>query len=427
MADSTKIKFVSAEKLGYYDGKIKEYIANADDVLEAALQAKIDAEATRAKAQEATNAAAAQAAQTAADNAQTAVDTLAEKVGEVPADSTVMDIITNIQENAYDDTEVRGLIDAEAKTARAAEKANADAIDAIEADYLKTADKEELQDNIDIVSGKVTTLVGTDANKSVRTIANEELAKQLIAEGAAESLNELQEIAAWIQSHPDDASAMNKAIDDLETLVGVLPEGVTATTIVGYIQEVVAAEKTRAEGVEDTLAEKIEALESSIGDGGSVANMIAEAVAAETEARETAVAEVQADADKGIADAAAALKAAQDAAAQATSLNNAMDERVAAVEAAKHTHKNLDLLETYTQTEANLADAVAKKHSHSNLSVLEGITAAKVTAWDAAEGNAKTFAQGLNDTMDGRVTTLEDWHENFEECTEDDVNALFTA
>lgn len=42
--------------------------------------------------------------------AQNAVDTLAGKVGTVPADSTVMGIIKNIQENAYDDTEVKGLI-----------------------------------------------------------------------------------------------------------------------------------------------------------------------------------------------------------------------------------------------------------------------------------------------------------------------------
>ena len=424
MADSTKIKFVSAEKLGYYDGKIKEYITNADDVLEAALQAKIDAEATRAKAQEAINAAAAQAAQTAADNAQTAVDTLAEKVGEVPADSTVMDIITNIQENAYDDTEVRELIDTEAATARAAEKANADAIDAIEADYLKAADKDELQDNIDVVSGKVTTLVGTDANKSVRTIANEELAKQLIAEGAQESLDTLAEIAAWIQSHPDDASAMNKAIDDLEALVGTLPEDVTATTVIGYIQEAVAAEKTRAEGVEDTLAEKIEALESSIGDGGSVADMIAEAVAAETEARKTAVSEVQADADKGIADAAAALKAAQDAATQATSLNNAMDERVAAVEAASATHalaSDLTALANRVTTAEGEIDTL-----QSEMNAVEALAAANKSAHEAnaAAIALKADITALNAVSD-RVTTLETWHENFEEMSEDDVNNLF--
>lgn len=66
------------------------------------------------------------------------------------------------------------------------------------------------------LEGKVNTLVGEDANKSVRTIANEELAKQLIPEGAKESLDTLQEIAQWIQDHPADASAMNTAITNLQ-------------------------------------------------------------------------------------------------------------------------------------------------------------------------------------------------------------------
>lgn len=69
-----------------------------------------------------------------------------------------------------------------------------------------------------------------------------------------------------------------------------------------------------------------------------------------------------------------------------------------------HEHKNLELLETYTQTETDLADAVAKKHEHANADVLNGITAEQVAAWDAAEGNAKGYADGLNTTMDARVT-----------------------
>ena len=49
------------------------------------------------------------------------------------------------------------------------------------------------------------------------------------------------------------------------------------------------------------------------------------------------------------------------------------------------------LLDTYTQTEADLADAVAKKHSHSNKAILDAITDAKVAAWDAAESNANSY------------------------------------
>ena len=39
-----------------------------------------------------------------------------------------------------------------------------------------------------------------------------------------------------------------------------------------------------------------------------------------------------------------------------------------------HTHSNKDLLDTYKQTESNLADAVSKKHSHSNKAVLDSYT-----------------------------------------------------
>jgi hypothetical protein len=58
----------------------------------------------------------------------------------------------------------------------------------------------------------VDTLIGSDSGKSARTIANEELAAQLIPANAAEALDTLQEIAAWIQAHPGDAQTMNAAL-----------------------------------------------------------------------------------------------------------------------------------------------------------------------------------------------------------------------
>lgn len=66
---------------------------------------------------------------------------------------------------------------------------------------------------------QMATLIGADENLSIREIAANELATQLIPENAAESLNELKEIATWIQEHPEDASAMNLAIQDLEKAV----------------------------------------------------------------------------------------------------------------------------------------------------------------------------------------------------------------
>ena len=334
---------------GNIDGVDAKAVKNAEDIA---------AEILRAKAAEEANATAASNAQAKGEEALAHSEALAAKVGEVPEGSTVMGIITNIQENAYDDTDLRadmateldkkadktqvatdianavatetaaresavaelqgavntlsgthatdkkaledaialkadqtalndltnaaatktalqeeveraqgeearieGLVTAEATKAREEEGKLANRIKAVEDDYLKAADKEELQGNIDEVSGKVTTLIGEDANKSVRTIANEELAKQLVAEGAKEALDSLEEIAAWIQAHPDDAAAMNKAIEDLEALVGELPSGVTATTIVGYIAEV----KADLQGKIDELNAKKQDVITEIG------------------------------------------------------------------------------------------------------------------------------------------------------------------
>lgn len=50
-----------------------------------------------------------------------------------------------------------------------------------------------------------------------------------------------------------------------------------------------------------------------------------------------------------------------------------------------HIHANKELLDSYTQTEADIAYAVAKVHEHGNKTVLDGITAEKVSAWDSKQ------------------------------------------
>lgn len=87
--------------------------------------------------------------------------------------------------------------------------------------------------------------------------------------------------------------------------------------------------------------------------------------------------------------------------------------RVATLEGASHTHDNKALLDTYTQTEADLADAVAKKHSHSNKAILDAITDAKVAAWDAAESNANSYT----DTEIAKIQAL----------TESEIDAAIAA
>ena len=107
------------------------------------------------------------------------------------------------------------------------------------------------------LSGQVSTLIGSDTGKSARTIANEELAAQLIPASADEALDTLQEIAAWIQDHPDDAAAMAADITALETLTAGFAEG---TTIKDYVDTQVGGVSTNL----NTLAGRVTTAEGNI-------------------------------------------------------------------------------------------------------------------------------------------------------------------
>lgn len=355
------------------DAKTEGSVAKAVADAQAGLETKISAADAKAAA-----------AQTAADNLKT-------YVGTIPKGATSKDVVSYVNE----------------KTAGIATDASLGTlkkrVDTAEGD-IKTAkaDITALQGRADAVEGKVAALVGEDAGKSARTIANEELTKQLIPEGAKESLDTLQEIAAWIQKHPDDASAMNVAISALKTKVGDIPEGATSTTIVAYIKELVDAEKTRATGVEGGLDTRVKAVEAKLGDGdGSVAKQIEAAVKVETDARVAAdsaldgkitTAQGAADKAQGDVDALKTSKADQTALDTVAGRVTTVEGKVKTLEGASHTHANADVLKGITAGDvANWNSAHAKEHEHANKAVLDAISEAKVSAWDAAEQNAKTY------------------------------------
>ena len=205
------------------------------------------------------------------------------------------------------------------------------------------ADLEALAGRVTTVEGSVTTLVGEDAGKSARTIANEELAKQLIPESAQESLDTLAEIAAWIQAHPGDASAMNAAITALQQqLVGIdAGEGTVkkyiddAITALNVGQYALAADLTALAG----RVEALEAVAEGLGDMATKDNV------------------TEADLDAALA------------------------EKVNA--------------------------AAEGNHSHANKEELDKIAVGDKAKWDAAEQNAKDYADGLNEAMDGRMQAVE--------------------
>lgn len=365
------------------DGSVAKAVADAKAGLETKISA-VDAKAV--------------AAQTAANNAKSAADAVDAKVGTVPEGSTVMTEIQKVKDAAYNDTEVRGLI-----------KTNADNITA-------------LNGRADAVEGKVSTLVGEDAGKSARTIANEELTKQLIPDGAKESLDTLQEIAAWIQKHPDDASAMNAAIAALKTKVGDIPEGATATTVVNYIKELVDAEKVRATGAESALDTRVNAVEAKLGDGeGSVSKQIEAAVAAEAALRDAAdkaldgkitTAKAAADKAQGDVDALKTSKADQTALDAVAGRVTTVEGKVKTLEGDSHTHANMDVLNGITAGDvANWNSAHTKEHAHANKAVLDSISETKVSAWDSVEQNAKAYT-------DGKIA-------EFKPITNAEIDALF--
>jgi hypothetical protein len=73
-------------------------------------------------------------------------------------------------------------------------------------------------------------------------------------------------------------------------------------------------------------------------------------------------------------------------------LNADLKAKVNAAADGNHSHANKDLLDTYTQTEANLADAVAKKHAHANADELAKIADGDKAKWDAVVADHLTSA-----------------------------------
>lgn len=175
-------------------------------------------------------------------------------IGDVTAGKTVVEMIADAQSAAtYDDEEVRGLIDTNAQAIEKEIEDREGAVSGLKTELegkINAKVEQEAYDTkiaaleaederlsglvngnaaaIEEMGGEIDTLVGTDAGKSVRTIANEELAAQLIPASAAEALDTLQEIAAWIQEHPGDAATMNAAIEALQTKVDTGDQTVSA-------------------------------------------------------------------------------------------------------------------------------------------------------------------------------------------------------
>lgn len=481
-------KYISLSKLGLYDEKIKKVITDGDaatlkgakdyaDSLavnydaagtgasEAAkVTAELNKEIARATAAESANAAAAKKAQdevdalelVVADKADSAALTqLANKVGTVPADTTVMDIINNIQENAYDDSELRAMfanlntnkadktqVAKDIETAVNAEKSAREtavagvqsAVDTLSGTHTK--DKAALEAAIALKADKaayeqtVNTLneVKADVDAFFKDALGDTEAQQV-----KDTLKELQEyiasdesgaatMAGNIQKNANDITALDSRLDTAEgkittaegaisTLNGQVSslQGAVATKVE---QEAYNAKIQALEAVDAGYKTRLEALEANFGDGeGTVESQIETAV---QNALTTAAGDATQKANKALEDAKAHTDAEIDKVEGTIStLQGEVNTKAA--------QADLTALEGRVTTAEGEIDTL-----QSEMDAVEALAAANKAAHEANAAAIKLLAsqEALN-AVSNRVTTLEAWHNNFTEASEDDINGLF--
>ena len=337
-----EIKFVSPEKLVYYDAKAKARMEAADEAIRAALQANITAEETRAKAAELANAQAAEAAQTAADNAQAHSEALAAKVGEVAEGKTVVEMIEEAQTAAtYDDEEVRGLISDLDTNKADKEQVAKDIAEAVKAE--EDARKEAVKG----VQDAVDALAGTHATDKAAL----EGAIALKADKA-----EIEEVIATLEEKVDDNEEdIEQKMTDLtarvaanETAVGTtLPNAIALKADQTALEELANAAATKEE-----LEAAVEALEA---EDERIAGLVADEVERATG--------VEADHEERIVKMEAFFVGAAEDEGEGESLKNALD---TLVEIQKYIDDDGaaadEMIKDIAANEKAIADHVATNH-----------------------------------------------------------------
>lgn len=231
--------------------------------------------------------------------------------------------------------------------------------------YKAKADAAQVQIAIDSATREISATIVAGS------IGTTELADNAVTTAKIADANVTKaKLSTAVQASLDKAdAAATKAEFDEEVARAKAAEAQALTDAKAYTDEKVGAEKTRAEGVEAGLDERLAAVEAKFGDGEG--NVEAQIAAAKQEAIDAAAADAATKANT----------AETNAKTYADGLNTAMNTRVEALEDDTHTHEN----ET----------------------VLDGITAEKVAAWDAAEQNANDYADEEIAKVTEKVTANE--------------------
>lgn len=439
---ATQKKYVSIEKLGLYDEKIKKYLGDADTVVldsakdyadslaknyesagtvntaKTELQGKIDALANGAVA---TNTAAiaklngdastaGSVAKAVADSAATlqasidAVDAIADQNA---ADIDVLEgKVSALEAGTYDDTEVRGLI-----------SANADAIDALEETH--GTDKTALEGAIALKADKTALdAVSEVANAAVKQsdyntkVAALEAEDERIAGLVTAEVDRATEVEADFEERIAKMEVFWDTTEDADGVVNKLKE----------IQDYIAGDETGAAEMAGNIQANTQAIADmdaayKLADTTLQGNIDKKADASVVEAIDGRVGALETESAKH------ALKTEVQAVSDA--LNEYKD-----AHAGDYTNSQIDaaikvntdaiakLNDTYA-TDTELAQAIEGEVSRANgayaakslettvsehkADTVSHITAAERTAWNASEQNAKDYADGLNTAMTTKV------------------------
>lgn len=205
-------------------------------------------------------------AKQAGTDAQTSVNALSDKVGTVPAEKTIVQMIADAQAAAtYNDSAVKASI-----------KANTDAItklngvDTVEGSVAKTV-KDAVKAEQERAEGKeqenATAIAGVKAR--VDTFFAD-------ADVTANAVDTLKELQQYITDHGTEAAGWTAKISANETAIGA--EETRAKGEEGKLNTAITEEVSRAKGVENGLKGRLDTLEGTDEVEGSVAKSVKDAV-----------------------------------------------------------------------------------------------------------------------------------------------------
>ena len=244
---------------------------------------KVAAEEARAKLAE-------QAALEAAQAAQADVDALEKLVGVLPEGTTATDVVDYVNKKTAGIATDAALAELQGQLESAQ-----NAIDAIEEDYLKAADKTELQGNIDALAGTV----------------------EILSEGIdPDKVDGVKDLITYVDEHGTEVTGMKNDIKANADAIKEIQE-VSLVSVDGRLDDIEAMLGNGEGSVADQIAAaKQEAINTAAGDATSKANAAEANAKAHAESQATAAKEAAIEA--AAADATTKANNAQ-AAAEATS------------------------------------------------------------------------------------------------------------